>query len=313
MSNERPVRRTRSSADQARKSAPSLFDDALSDRVQKKKKFRFLWPALFMILGLGMAYSIFYGASEQKEELIAELEEKAQQEASELEKRLTELRARTSGDIEKTGTGSDTGGGKDSKPVKKTAARVKTTSPTRSDPILPAASPPPPPPKVQPETPRQTPEPTKPASPEKVPARPVVSRAKPEIPITESATPKHPLPELKRSAGNLEDPADTASAPDLEVKQEPAIPPEHELAYNILLENSEVAARLANREFATLIYEGNWRVVQQNKREIWIDLIAHWTKGGDSVHFIWAVNPDTGKVRALSQAARNLEAQSRRN
>ena len=72
----------------------SLFDDALSGRVKKRKKTKYVWPVIFILGGIGMTYSIFYGAGEQKEELIAELEEQAQEDAVALEKRLAEMRSR---------------------------------------------------------------------------------------------------------------------------------------------------------------------------------------------------------------------------
>ena len=76
--------------------------------------------------------------------------------------------------------------------------------------------------------------------------------------------------------------------------------------YERLLDRSEVAARLAGGGFSTIQFVG-WRIVQQNTRETWIDLIGRWTSSGDEVHFIWSVGRDSGEVRALSEAARNLE------
>jgi hypothetical protein len=61
--------------------------------------------------------------------------------------------------------------------------------------------------------------------------------------------------------------------------------------------------------FDTLTYQ-DWRVVQETASEVWLDLIANWSGGGQEVHFIWSVKNETGSVRPLSQAARNLEAET---
>jgi hypothetical protein len=75
----------------------------------------------------------------------------------------------------------------------------------------------------------------------------------------------------------------------------------------LLVANSRAASRLVDGGFSTLVFR-DWRVVQSTSQEVWVDLIAGWTSGGSDVHFIWSVDRDTGSVRPLSQAARNLEA-----
>lgn len=76
-------------------------------------------------------------------------------------------------------------------------------------------------------------------------------------------------------------------------------------AYETLLQHSESAARLVSGDYSTLRFE-RWRVVQETPSETWIDLVGSWTRGGDEVHFIWAVERESGEVKALSEAARNL-------
>jgi hypothetical protein len=78
-------------------------------------------------------------------------------------------------------------------------------------------------------------------------------------------------------------------------------------ALQLLVANSNTASRLLDGGFSTLVFR-DWRVVQSTSQEVWVDLIAGWTSGGTDVHFIWSVDRDTGAVRPLSQAARNLEA-----
>jgi hypothetical protein len=76
--------------------------------------------------------------------------------------------------------------------------------------------------------------------------------------------------------------------------------------YQQLLQNSSVAARLVAGGISTLSFE-TWRIVQQTDAETWIDLIGRWNSSGDEVHFIWSINRQSGAVRPLSEAARNLE------
>lgn len=76
--------------------------------------------------------------------------------------------------------------------------------------------------------------------------------------------------------------------------------------YQQLLQNSSVATRLVTGGISTLSFQ-TWRVVQQTDTETWIDLIGRWNSSGDEVHFIWSVDRQSGAVRPLSEAARNLE------
>ena len=82
-------------------------------------------------------------------------------------------------------------------------------------------------------------------------------------------------------------------------------PEEVEKSYRSLLANSSVAHTLVEGGFETLRF-AEWKVVQQEASEIWIDLIANQSNGG-TVHFIWSVNVEDGTTRPMSEAARNLE------
>jgi hypothetical protein len=283
---------------ESEKPSASLFDDALSDRVNKPKNTKFIWPILIVLGGFGMGYSIFYGASEQKEELKAELEEKAQQEEAELEKKLADMRSRME---------SQNGSGEN---MDQSGTSPETQRSEDLNPSPPQSPPPPVRTPAKPAVQKQAPSPETARTATQASSRNEAEtierdQSKPpgEVPATQTDNLDQPI---KEDNSAIED---ASSEPEPEL--EPVTPPEHELAYNLLLENSAVAGKLANREYTSLDYRGDWRVVQQNKSEVWIDLIAHWTNGGDSVHFIWAVNPETRQVRPLSQAARNLEAENR--
>lgn len=81
-------------------------------------------------------------------------------------------------------------------------------------------------------------------------------------------------------------------------------------AYRTLREKSDGARKLVNGEYNILQFV-EWKVVQEGSSEILIDLTAHRSGGGSLTHFIWSVNPKTGTVKPMSQAARNLEADPR--
>ncbi len=112
--------------------------------------------------------------------------------------------------------------------------------------------------------------------------------SQPETPAASAAAPVTPA-----TAGDEEAAAPTAPARGAE-------------DYQKLLSGSPVAAKLVAGGFSTISYL-DWRVVQQTDTETWIDLIGRWNSSGDEVHFIWSVSRDSGNVRALSEAARNLE------
>jgi hypothetical protein len=282
------------------KQSPSLFDDALSDRMNKSKKSKYLWPIFIVVIGLGMTYSIFYGASEKKEELIAQLEESAAEEATSLEKQLAEMRSRQKSANEKNLTKSDAGVPEETPSVAKSAPAGDKPPETRPRP-----------------SPKATQQEKITTPPVKTETRPLKAEPLRPTEASVSTPPSDNLPDTSSNQQASVSIMDPVSSDDSETEMEPApepeplIPVEHELAYNLLLENSVTAGKLANGEYSTLNYVNNWRVVQENKSELWIDLIAHWANGGDSVHFIWAVNQETRKVRALSQAARNLDSDNK--
>ena len=84
---------------------------------------------------------------------------------------------------------------------------------------------------------------------------------------------------------------------------------EAEKAYKILLVNSEEANRVVGGELPGIRFT-DWKVILVRGSEIWLDLSAEQF-GDQPVHFIWNVDIKEEKVQALSQAARDLESQTR--
>ena len=170
-------------------------------------------------------------------------------------------------------------------------------------------------------------------------ATPAAARASPDpvLPARQTATQASSQPPEESTAGALTSPSTNVSPPD-QPEREPGRPllvrdpgqpqdsgteeeessssenpetPSQEAlrAYSSLLEKSAIAQRLVGGGFEALQFL-EWKVVQERGSEIWIDLIVTGPDGGQ-VHFIWSVDAVDGVVRALSQAARNLESENR--
>jgi hypothetical protein len=78
-------------------------------------------------------------------------------------------------------------------------------------------------------------------------------------------------------------------------------------AFEILQGRSEIARQLIEGGAVSDLSYQAWETVRRNPPEFWIDVVAHRSADGGEVHLIWSVNTETGVVRALSQAARDLE------
>lgn len=78
-------------------------------------------------------------------------------------------------------------------------------------------------------------------------------------------------------------------------------------AFDYLENNAPVAGKLIRGGYGNLNYSG-WKVIRETDQEIWIDIEATWDTGGPAIHHIWSVDVENDTVKALSQAARNLEA-----
>ena len=75
-------------------------------------------------------------------------------------------------------------------------------------------------------------------------------------------------------------------------------------AYKLLQEKSEILAQLVEGGFADLDFR-DWSPVRNRPPEFWIDLLA--ARNGEEVHLVFSINKETGRVVALSQAARDLQ------
>lgn len=159
-------------------------------------------------------------------------------------------------------------------------------------------------------TPPSKPEPALPQAPAPAPPKPVVaSPPKPEK--TKPARPPRPggRPVLVREAdGGKPAAVDSPPAPEpnaAEKEAEKRQLEEAEKAYKDLLSGSKAAQRLVDGQVPSLRFT-DWSIAGRRGSEVLVDLVAEQF-GGQPVHFVWGVDTATGKVRALSQAARDLE------
>ncbi len=150
------------------------------------------------------------------------------------------------------------------------------------------------------------------AKPSSPPAKPKPVQADTEIASNTAPTPPTDSPRPSadsRSSDQIvgsEQAADRAESSDGSDETEDGLVRRGSDDYQQLLQGSVVAAKLAGGQISTISFQ-DWRVVQQTNTETWIDLIGRWNSSGDEVHFIWSVNRQSGSIRALSEAARNLE------
>jgi len=86
----------------------------------------------------------------------------------------------------------------------------------------------------------------------------------------------------------------------------PAKTDESQKAFDFLIQNSEIAQGL--REGSVAEYEfKEWKPVRVDPPLFFIDLLVNRKSDDRELHLVWEVDLDSGKVRALSQAARDLE------
>ena len=78
-------------------------------------------------------------------------------------------------------------------------------------------------------------------------------------------------------------------------------------AFEILKAKSLIARQLIEAGAVPDLSYQEWETVRRNPPEFWIDVVARRSANGEELHLIWSVNTETGVVRALSQAARDLE------
>ncbi|MFQ5928999.1 MAG: hypothetical protein ACE5MK_04830 [Acidobacteriota bacterium] len=138
-------------------------------------------------------------------------------------------------------------------------------------------------------------------------------------PPPQAAKPKFAVPELSLPAGGAgEEPSGVLfwdqtpfSAGGIEESTITPVAPAknaaNEEAYNFLREQSETIRELANNDISEFEFKA-WKPVKDKPPEFWIDLVMTQRSDGQEVHMIWSVNVETGRINALSQAARDWEA-----
>ena len=151
-----------------------------------------------------------------------------------------------------------------------------------------------------------------PAPPDPVVASPptpaVAPRPKPTKPKTSPAPRPGVRPVLVREPEGEKPAAAAPPAPEpnaAEKEAEKRQLEEAEKAYRDLVSGSKAAKRLVEGRVPSLRFT-EWSIAGRRGSELLVDLIAEQF-AGEPVHFVWGVDAATGKVRALSQAARDLE------
>ncbi|MBI4447226.1 MAG: hypothetical protein HY645_15145 [Acidobacteria bacterium] len=110
---------------------------------------------------------------------------------------------------------------------------------------------------------------------------------------------------------------EVASKPAESLRQQPAGAPEEKAppltrgaeaqkAYALLLEKSAVARALSGNQNESYSFK-DWKLVRTSPPDYWIDLTSARKADGQEVHFTWSVDVESGQVKPLSQAARDVE------
>lgn len=145
----------------------------------------------------------------------------------------------------------------------------------------------------------------------------------PEVPAVESAEifvlppppPKRVEPKFvmsSRPVSIVEDPilyAEPDKSGGERKEEKPLIPPvktaESRRAYDLLLERSQAVRKLVANEYAEYRFK-EWKLMRSNPPEFLINFLAVQSQNGKELHFIWSIETQHVKIRALSQAARDL-------
>ena len=268
----------------------SLLDDTLSDKKNKTNWKTPIWIAL-LVLAVGVLAMYFSGPSQEEKAEVArqadasrnpELLEKLVDQAKVNESNGSVLQAEP---LRQNSAGSQAG----TAAINKTSAKID-SSPQKI-------------PQVSPAVKKTSPSPSAAASVTPAPVPKTGENTAQQDPA-EQARPEN-MPQLIRDV-KKETPSEKAPAPAEETA--PQLNSNQE-SFDYLGKNSTVAAKLINGGFSNLKYS-TWKVIRETSQEVWIDVEAVWTTGGPAIHHIWSVDIKNGKIRALSQAARNLEAMS---
>jgi hypothetical protein len=300
-----PAHDSSASAGDGQQRRASLYEDTLSNR-PSSRWYSVIWVFFALIVVAGVV-AVFLGSSADERILqLAENRAKAagESELSKVEAEVREQNAATPSSenlppVQEPGQDANLKRVPSPSPTAQSPAGLNETlqSPVKSEPV--PSRPPPAP--AKPAVPVSTPDPVSPAPvQEKLPSP---SNVQPTVSVPAQT-------EVDRVAtGSNEPPDASAESPSQTAEAAVGPGPENTAAYEALIQNSQAAAKIIVGAYPTLTYQ-SWRVVQRNDREIWVDLIANWTNGGSEVHFIWSVSRDGKTVRALSEAARNLERET---
>ena len=154
--------------------------------------------------------------------------------------------------------------------------------------------------------PETTPPPTRsaPPPPDPTPAR---SGPRPRLLRNPAGTPAVPPGSTARetSAGEGEQATEIEESASEEAAVEPTVDPGAEQAFELLQAQSDPALQLSGGLVEGLAFV-EWRLAGKRNDEYLIDLVAT-TADGREHHHVWSVDPAAETVRALSQAARDLE------
>jgi hypothetical protein len=256
----------------------SLLDHTLSDEKNKINWKTPIWIAMLVIAAGVLA--MYFSGPDQADSASLNQDVSASRNPDLLEKLVKEAK------VEETN-----GSGLQAEPLRKNssespaAAKTINTVPAK---INPAVKKPAPAPSANPPAPRVPAPETK----EKSTSSAVAGQPRPEN-----------MPQLIRDV-KKNDPGDKAQVPAAETA--PQLNNNQE-SFDYLGKNSATAGKLISGGYDNLSFS-KWKVIRETSQEVWIDIEAAWSTGGTAIHHIWSVDIENGKIKALSQAARNLEA-----
>jgi hypothetical protein len=282
---------------------PSLFDDAFAERIKKPRRLVLVWPVLFVLVALGSVISYLRWSP-------VEVEPAGE---SGLSERLAEgLRKRDEVNSTQTGTVD---------PSSITRETPQSGIPEESEPGARPQEPPVPAEraesrqlqsKVVPSGRTQT------QSTQESASRPQAGRSKETNPATQDIPARAPSAEKMVDSGQRtssqpvdpETPSEIQSTDEGAVRSAGSDAAKTELAgraFQILRAKSDMANRLVEGSFPELSYLG-WKPIEESSDKVFLDLTAERTSDAVKLHLVWSVDMESNSVKALSQAARDLEA-----
>jgi curved DNA-binding protein CbpA len=248
---------------------PSILDDTLSERIGKSKRRFPVWIALFGLVGAAVVISFLTWSP---------VDVDSEPQLSETEQILDDIRASENEDSEAV----DLLPADDPEPVSAEELDEPLVSQQPSPPPVDSKT------SVRPER------------------EPVSKPARSEPPVTRPPLERKPVP-AEPTTEIPEEPQENVEREDEAVEEEPAISELAERSFQILRAKSDLANQLIEGSLAKFNYK-NWKAVERSSTEVYVDLVAEVVAEGREVHFVWAVDLEAQSVKAMSQAARDLEA-----